>query len=72
MLSTLFIRGLRIRTVKVRTALYRPCPTGQTDNGQFFSKIRIEQLTDTGYDFPENPDKSETRTGHVQCCPPTV
>ena len=27
---------------------------------------------DTGHDFPENPDKSETRTGHGQCCPPTV
>ena len=25
--------------------------------------------TDTGHDFPENPDKNETRTGHGQCCP---
>ena len=42
----------------------------QTDTGQ---KIRTEsgQQTDTGQDFPENPDKNETRTGHGQCCPPT-
>ena len=26
----------RTRRVKVRTALSRPCPAGQTDNGQFF------------------------------------
>ena len=60
--------------MKVRTALSRPCPAGQTENGQFFSKIRTEsgqmtesrqtesrQQTDTGYDFPENPEK--TRQG---------
>ena len=29
-------RRRRTRTVKVRTALSRPCPAGQTDNGQLF------------------------------------
>ena len=29
------------------------------------------QQTDTGHDFPEIPDKNETRTGHGQYCPPT-
>ena len=50
-------RRRRTRTVKVRTALSRPCPAGQT-TGIFFSIIRIEsgQQTDTGHDFPENPD----------------
>ena len=49
------------------------CPAGRTDNGHVFSKIRTEsgQQTDTGHDFPEDPDKDETRTGHEQCCPPT-
>ena len=39
----------------------------------FFLKIRTEsgQQTDTRPDFPENPDKNETRTGHGQCYPPT-
>ena len=32
-------RRRRTRTVKVRTALSRPCPAGQTDNGQLFPKI---------------------------------
>ena len=27
--------------------------------------------TDTGPDFPENPDKNETRTEHGQYCPTT-
>ena len=35
-------RRRRTRTVKVRTALSRPCPAGQTDNGQLFPKIRTE------------------------------
>ena len=67
------VRRRRTRTVKVWIALSRPCPTGQTDNEQRFSKIRTEsgQQTDTGHDFPENPDKNKTRTGHGQCCPPT-
>ena len=30
------------RTVKFRTAVSRPCLVGQTDNEQFFSKIRTE------------------------------
>ena len=67
------VRRRRTRTVKIRTALSRHCPPGQTDNGQLFSIIRTEsgQQTDTGHDFPENPDKNKTRTGHGQCCPPT-
>ena len=55
------VRRRRTRTAKVRTALSCPCPAGQTDNGQ----------TDTAHDFPENPDKKETRTGYGQCSPPT-
>ena len=36
-------------------------------------KIRTDsgEQTDTGHDFPGNPDKNETRTGHGHCCPPT-
>ena len=49
--------------------------SGRTDRQrtEFFLKIRTEsgQRTDTGQDFPENPEKNETRTGHGQCCPPT-
>ena len=30
------LRRRRTRTMKVRTALSRPCPAGQTDNGQLF------------------------------------
>ena len=66
------IRRRRTRTVKVRTALSCLCLAGQTDNGQsFFTKFRTKSghQTDTGQDFPENPDKNET--GHGQCCPPT-
>ena len=49
----------------------------------FFSKIRTESgqrtesrqqksgQTGIGHDFPENPEKNETRTGHGQCCPLT-
>ena len=66
-------RHWRTRTVKVRTALSHPCPAGQTDNGQllFYNPDRIRKADRIGYDFPENPDKNETRTGHGQCCPPT-
>ena len=38
----LYGRRRRTRTVKVRTALSRPCPVGQTDNGQLVSIIRTE------------------------------
>ena len=52
--------------MKIRTALYRPCPSGQTDNGQ---KIRTEskQQTDIELDYP---DKKEKRTEHGQRCRP--
>ena len=33
--------------------------------------LKSGQQTDTGDDFPEIPNKNETRTGHGQCCPPT-
>ena len=32
----------RTRTVKIRTALSRPCPAEQTDNGQKLDRNRIE------------------------------
>ena len=32
----------RTRTVKIRTALSRPCPAELTDNGQLFSEIWTE------------------------------
>ena len=35
-------RRRRTRTVKVWTALSRPCPAGQIDNGGLFSKIRTK------------------------------
>ena len=41
-------RRRRTRTVKVRTALSRHCPPGQTDNGQLSSKIRTESGQRTG------------------------
>ena len=61
---------LKIRTKSGHRTESRQTESGQTDTGQ---KIRTEsgQQTDTGQDFPENPDKNETRTGHGQCCPPT-
>ena len=76
-------RRRRTRTPKVRTALSRPCPAGQTDKGQRFLEIpdRIRTADRMETDrirtdrhrtrFPENPDKNETRTGHGQYCPPT-
>ena len=67
------IRTDRHRTgffTKFRTESGQRTKPRQTDTGQ---KIRTEsgQQTDNGHDFPENPDKNETRTGHRQCCPPT-
>ena len=61
---------LKIRTESRQLTKSRQTESGQTDTGQ---KIRTEsgQRTDTGHDFPENPDKNETRTGHGQYCPPT-
>ena len=41
-------RRQRTKTVKVRTALSCPCPAGQTDSGQFFSKIRTADRIETG------------------------
>ena len=64
------IRRQRTRTVTVRAALSGQfCdktlvwPDRQTTDS-FFSKIRTEsgQQTDTGQDFPENPDKNVKRT----------
>ena len=48
----------------------RQTESGQADTGQ---KIQTEsgQQTDTGHDFPENPAKNETKTGHGQYYPPT-
>ena len=59
----------RANSWKLRTES-RQTESGQTVTGQ---KIWTEtgQQTDTGQDFPESPDKNETRTGHGQCCPPT-
>ena len=53
-------RRRRTRTVKVWTALSRPCPAGQTDNGGFFSKIRTEsgQRTDS-----RQTESGQTDTG---------
>ena len=61
---------LKVRTDSGQLTELRQTESGQTDTGQ---KIRTEsgQHTDTGQDFPENPDKNETRTGHGLCCPPT-
>ena len=44
-------RRRRTTTVKVRTALSRPCPAGQTDNGQLFynpDRIRTADRIETG------------------------
>ena len=49
-------RRRRTRTVKVRTDLSRPCPTGQTDNGQLFSIIR----TESGQNRTESRQKKRT------------
>ena len=43
----LWIRRRRTRTVKVRTALCRPCPVEQTDNGQLFYWIRTADRNET-------------------------
>ena len=74
----------RIRTDSGQRTESRQSKSGQKDIGQsFFTKIRTETRqrtesrqtesaqTDTGHDYPETPDKNETRTGHGQCCPPT-
>ena len=55
----------RIEAGKIRTYRHR---TG------FFTKFRTEsgQQTDTGHDFPENPDKNETRAGHGHTCGQTA
>ena len=54
---------LKIRTKSGQRTESRQTESGQTDTRQ---KIRTEsgQQTDTGHDYPENPDKNETRTGH--------
>ena len=50
---------IRTRTVKVRTALSRPCPAIQTDKGKFF-------FQESG----ENPEIRQTpdRTWYGPCC----
>ena len=62
-MDSIICRRRRTRTTKVLTPLARPCPAGQTDNGQLFSKIRIEsrqknsdrQSSDSI--FHKNPDR---------------
>ena len=55
----------KIRTESGQLTKSRQTESGQTDTGQ---RIRTEsgQQTDTGHDFPENPDKNEIRAGHGQ------
>ena len=49
--------------------------SGQNPESEFWKAEKTWQikfgLTDTSQDFPENPDKNETRIGHRQCCPST-
>ena len=61
------IRTVRLSESRQWTDLWGK--SGQTAD----SKIRAEsgQQTDTGQDFPENPDKNETMMGHGQLCPQT-
>ena len=61
------IRRRRTRTVKVRTALSRPCPAGQTDNGQlfFYNPDRIERgKIWTDRHRTENPDRIRIADRH--------
>ena len=59
----------RTRRRRSRTALSRPYPVGQTDNGQFFSKIRAEssQLTESRQTESGQTDiKQKIQTESVQ------
>ena len=60
-----------IRKSKVRTAMSRPCPAGQIDNGHMFREFRTENIgkkirTGTEQKIPEYPDINETGSGHGQ------
>ena len=62
-------RRRRTRTVKVWTALSRPCPAGETNNGQLFAIIRTADRIEAGK-IPtdrhrtENPDRMRTTDRH--------
>ena len=55
------------------TELSRQLTKSRQTESRKTDRIRTEsgQQTDTGHDFPENPDKNETRAEHGQCCPLT-
>ena len=66
------------RTDRHRTAFFTQFRTEsakRAESRQIESEQKIQtefrHRTDTGHDFPDNPDKNETWTGHGQCCPPT-
>ena len=55
--QTVPVRRRWTRTVKLRSALSRPCPAGQTDIRQLFSKIRTESGQQT--------ESKQTKTGQT-------
>ena len=79
-----YTRRRRTRTPKVRTALSRPCPAGQTDNRQRFfensgQKIRTENRYKKSRQNPDSRQitdtifrKIRTKTGHGQDTDNTV
>ena len=75
---TALSRPDRIKTGKIRTDRHRKAFVTKfrtTDIIEADTRRRIRTLsrqrTDTGQDLLDNSDKSETKTGHGQRCPPT-
>ena len=58
-------RNAMLETVSSKESSIWPFASDQT------SADKDGESPDTGHDFPENPDKNNTRTGHGQYCPPT-
>ena len=55
----------RTRTVKARTGLSRPCPAGQTDNGQLFSKIWTAESHGKRFSGTSEQKRGKDRTRKV-------
>ena len=62
-------------TVKIRIALYRPCPSGQTDNGQKIRTVNSDRKIGQNPNSRQTSNrifrtKKEKRTEHGQRCRP--